>query len=139
MDKFIFDPEPVFLFLKEKGVPLVYAADMQAIGLERDGELIGGVIFTGYSKHNIFMHVAGTEGVNWVTKAYLKATFQYPFKQLNCNRVTGWVDASNHKARRFDEHLGFKKEAVLEGAAQDGGDVIIYRMWKKDCRFISKD
>lgn len=136
MDQLIFQTEPVFSFLQEMGVPLVYAADMQAIGLERNGKLIGGVIYTGYSSHNIFMHVAGTNGVHWVTKTYLKAAFAYPFKQLNCKRVSGWVDASNQKARRFDEHLGFKKEAVLEGAAMDGGDVIIYRMWKDECRFI---
>lgn len=136
MDQLIFDQARVFAFLRERGVPLVYAADMQAIGLERDGELIGGVIYTGYSKHNIFMHVAGTEGVNWVTKRYVKAAFAYPFNVLNCDRITGWVEASNTKARRFDEHLGFKQEAVLEGAATDGGDVILYRMWKHECRFI---
>lgn len=136
MDTLIFEHLPVFEFLRKQGVPLTYSADMQAIGLERDGSLIGGVIYDSYSINNIFLHVAGTEGVNWVTKTYVKAVFGYPFKQLNCKRISGWVEASNDKARRFDEHLGFKQEAVLEGAARDGGDVIIYRMWKDECRFI---
>jgi RimJ/RimL family protein N-acetyltransferase len=136
MSKLIFDADAVFNFLKGRGVDLVYSAGMQGIGNERDGDLIGGVLYDGYTGNNIFMHVAGLDGVNWVNRNFVKAAFGYPFKQLNCNRISGWVDASNQKARRLDEHLGFKQEAVLEGVARDGGDVIIYRMWKHECRFI---
>jgi RimJ/RimL family protein N-acetyltransferase len=136
MSKLIFDADAVFHFLKGRGVDLVYSAGMQGIGNERDGDLIGGVLYDGYTGNNIFMHVAGLDGVNWVNRDLVKAAFGYPFKQLNCNRISGWVDASNQKARRLDEHLGFKQEAVLEGVARDGGDVIIYRMWKHECRFI---
>ena len=50
--------------------------------------------------------------------------------------MSGYVDASNTDARRFDEHVGFQEEARLHGAAPDGGDVIIYVMHKKDCRFL---
>lgn len=136
MSQLIFDADTCFHFLKKQGVPLVYSAGMQGIGIERGGELVGAVLYDGYTDNNIFMHVAGTEGMQWATKSFTKAAFGYPFNQLNCKRVSGWVDASNHKARRLDEHLGFKKEAVLEGAAKDGGDVIIYRMWKHECRFL---
>ena len=136
MSKLIFDADAVFHFLKGQGVDLVYSAGMQGIGIERDDTLVGAVLYDGYTNNNIFMHVAGTDGIQWATKSFVKAVFGYPFKQLNCKRVSGWVDVSNEKARRLDEHLGFKKEAVLEGVARDGGDVIIYRMWKHECRFI---
>jgi RimJ/RimL family protein N-acetyltransferase len=56
--------------------------------------------------------------------------------QLGVNRVSGYVNASNAAARRLDEHLGFKPEAVLTGAATDGGDVILYVMWRKDCKYV---
>jgi hypothetical protein len=49
------------------------------------------------------------------------------------------VDASNLEARRFNEHLGFREEARLTGAAADGGDVVLYVLWKRDCRFIAGD
>lgn len=115
---------------------MVFSAGMQGIGIERDEKLVGGVLYDSYSTHNIFMHVAGTDGMQWATKTFVKAAFGYPFNQLKCSRVSGWVEASNLKARQLDEHLGFKPEAVLEGAARDGGDVIIYRMWRHECRFI---
>lgn len=136
MSKLIFEVDPVYEFVIANGCPLVYAAGMQGIGLERDGKLVAGVIFDSYSTSNIFMHLAGTPGMQWATKSFVKACFGYPFLQLGCTRVSGWTEVSNEKARRLDEHLGFKKEAILEGAARDGGDVIIYRMWKHECRFI---
>jgi RimJ/RimL family protein N-acetyltransferase len=136
MSELIFDADACFRFLKDQGVPLVYSAGMQGIGVKRDDKLVGAVLYDGYTDNNIFMHVAGTDGMQWATKSFVKAAFGYPFNQLKCKLVSGWVDASNQKARRLDEHLGFKPEAVLEGAAKDGGDVIIYRMWKHECRFI---
>lgn len=136
MVNLIFDVDRVFEFVTSRGVPMVFSAGMQGIGVERNGELVGGVLYDSYSTNNIFMHVAGTDGMQWASKSFVKAAFGYPFHQLKCKRVSGWVEASNIKARQLDEHLGFKPEAVLEGAARDGGDVIIYRMWREECRFI---
>lgn len=113
-----------------------FSAGMQGIGIVRDGEVVGGVLYDDYNEQNIWMHVAGTDGIQWATKTFLKEVFAYPFKQLGVKRITGWVEASNEKARRLDEHLGFKHETTLKGAARDGGDVMIYVLWREDCRFI---
>lgn len=118
----------------QQHVPLSACANMTAIGLERDGELVAGVIYEGYNGHNVWMHVAIP---GRITKAYLRYCFHYPFVELGCTRLSGYVEASNAQARRFDEHLGFKQEAVLRGAASDGGDVILYRMTREDCRYVA--
>jgi RimJ/RimL family protein N-acetyltransferase len=112
-------------------------AGMQALGLERDGELIAGVIYEGYNKHNVWMHVAAVPGKRWMTKEYLRAAFLYPFVQLGCSRVSGYVEAWNMDARKFDEHLGFRQEATLQGAASDGGDVILYVMRRSECKYVN--
>jgi RimJ/RimL family protein N-acetyltransferase len=65
------------------------------------------------------------------------AVFAYAFLICGVERVSGYVDASNLEARRFNEHLGFREEARLQGAAADGGDVVLYVLWKRDCRFIA--
>lgn len=131
----IFDPHRVWQFVsKLAGAPRT--SGMQGIGLEKDGDLIAGVLYEGYTGHNIWMHVAAEPGGKWLNKAYLKTCFAYPFLQLGCDRVSGWVEASNDQARRFDEHLGFEQEAVLSRAARDGGDVLIYVMWREECRFL---
>ena len=41
-----------------KHVPLALVDNMTALGLERDGELIAGVIYEGFNGHNVWMHCA---------------------------------------------------------------------------------
>ena len=137
MTQLILDCEPVFQFVTQF-FPLNRSAGQQGIGLQKDGRLIAGVIYDDYNGSNIWMHVAAEPGKQWLNREYLRACFAYPFIQLGVKRISGWVEASNTDARRFDEHLGFKQEAVLTGAARDGGDVIIYRMFKEECKYVHK-
>ncbi len=129
------DTVKVLRFVQQH-VPLAACANMTGIGLERDGELVAGVIYEGYNGFNVWMHVAIP---GRITPSYLRYCFHYPFIELGCRRVSGYVEASNKAARRFDEHLGFQQEAVLHGAASDGGDVILYRMTREDCRYVAQD
>lgn len=108
----------------------------RAIGLEEDGELIAGVVYENYTGKNITMHVAAVPGKRWLNREFLFRSFAYPFLQLGCNRVTGLVKEDNHDARKFDEHLGFKKEGLLRKACDDGSDLILYGMLKEECRWI---
>lgn len=131
----ILDSQPVFDFVTGF-FPLTRSEGQQGIGLVKDGEIIAGVLYDDYNGSNIWMHVAAKEGRTWLNRTFLRACFAYPFLQLNCKRVSGWVEVCNADARRFDEHLGFQPEAILSSAGRDGGDVIIYRMFKDECRFI---
>lgn len=133
-ERIVLNTARVFAFVSER-VPLQPVGGMQGIGFERDGELIAGVLYEGYNPHNVWMHVAAKPGSLWAKRKFLDFVFAYPFRQLGVDRVSGYVNASNQEARRLDEHLGFKQEATLSGAAPDGGDVVIYVMWKKDCRY----
>lgn len=130
----MYDLDTVYAFVNAR-VPVIRCSGMQGIGLERHGELVAGVLYEGFNGHHIWMHVAALAGRRWMTRQYLYACFAYPFVQCGVRRVRGSVNASNVEAQRFDEHLGFTREAVLKGAASDGGDVIIYVMEKKDCRY----
>jgi RimJ/RimL family protein N-acetyltransferase len=133
--RIVSDPARVFAFCKER-MPVSLVAGMKGLGLERDGELVAGVLYEGYNHHNIWMHVAAEPGKKWLNREFLRYCFHYPFVELGCNRVSGYVEAHNADARRFDEHLGFQQEAVLQGAASDGGDVILYVMRRDDCRYL---
>lgn len=135
MDRLVYDLDPVLAFVREHQ-PVYRMEDMQAIGLERDGRLIGGVLFEGYNGKTIWMHVAGDPATKWCTRHYRYAAFAYPFLQLKVDAVRGYVDASNARALRFDKHLGFEEEARLTGAAADGGDVVIVVMRRENCRHV---
>jgi RimJ/RimL family protein N-acetyltransferase len=135
----IFDFDPVFEFIQSAVGGLAKSSDMQAIGLARDGKLVAGAVYEGFNGVNMWVHVAGLPGRSWLNREFLKAGFRYPFIQCGVKRLSGYVNASNTDARRFDEHVGFKEEARLRGAAPDGGDVIIYVMRKEDCRFLGAE
>lgn len=131
-------PEIIFDTLRvldyvSKGTPLPASASMVGIGLERGDRLDVGVIYEGYNGCNIWMH---TRVTGRISKDMLRYSFMYPFVQLGCKRVSGYVEASNAAARRFDEGLGFRVEATLEGAAKDGGDVLIYVMKREWCKYV---
>lgn len=106
------------------------------IALVDNDRVIAGVLFDNYNGASIQMHVAAEPGARWMTRQYLWKCFDYPFRQLQCKLVVGLVAASNHDARRFDEHLGFILKATLEDAHPDG-DLLIYGMTKDQCKWLS--
>lgn len=111
-------------------------ANYAAVGLEKDGELIAGVVYSEYNGSNVFMHVGAT-GKRWLTREYLWFCFYYPFEQMGVKRITGVVEEGNIAARMFDEHLGFQLETRLQDAGRSG-DLLIYRMFKDECKFLRK-
>lgn len=129
------DPARVWAFVNQY-TPVAIMSGMKGLGLEREGELVAGVLYEGYNGHNVWMHVAAEPSKRWLNREYLRYCFYYPFVEMGVKRLTGYVEASNHEARRFDEHLGFKQEAIMSGAASDGGDVILYVMRREHCRYL---
>ena len=128
------DVERVWRFVSQStGIPLSHTA--KALGqLDRDGQrLQAGVIYENFNGVNLWMHNAIAPGA-MLTREFLRYAFAYPFDELGARRLSAWVDESNAAARRFDEHLGFKLETRLAGAARDGGDALIYVMRREDCR-----
>jgi RimJ/RimL family protein N-acetyltransferase len=138
MKRIVWDqPERVMQFVAAQTGEDCYR-DYTAIGLELDGELIAGVVYTLHTgpRGAVMMHVASDGSRRWMTHAYLAACFRYPFVQLGCRRVTGLVRADNAAAQRFDEHLGFRREGLIRQGCNDGCDLILYGMLESECRFL---
>lgn len=110
----------------------------QAIGLERDGELIAGVIYDRYSGPDISLHLAAVPGRRWLNRLFLHEVLRYPFLQLEVARISGEVEASNSDALRLNAHVGFEYEATKRGAASSGDDLILMVLWKSKCRFLGE-
>ncbi len=135
---FDYDLDAVLPFMQALVPGLARADDMRAIGLRRGGRLVAGVLYEGFNGRNLWMHVAAEPGARWLVRDYLRACFAYPFLVCGVERISGYVNESNTRARRFNEHLGLREEARLRGAAPDGGDVIIFAMWRQDCRHVAQ-
>ncbi len=115
----------------------VYRSEWQkSIVQKRDGEIVGAVLYQDFNGHNIFVHQAAVPGRRWATRDFLYWTMHYPFVQLGATRMTGWVEEDNIYVQKFNEHLGFRREATLTGAGQNGQNVHLYVMHRDDCRYV---
>lgn len=117
-------------------IGLVPTPNMVCIGIIGADETIKGVVgFDGFNGASVQMHSAG-EG-NWITRDLLWACFDYPFRVCELNMVIGLVPSGNERAVRFNEHVGFKKAYVLEGAHPDGS-LVLMTMTRQECRYLDR-
>lgn len=107
-----------------------------AIGLEDDDKLVAGVVYSDYNGSNITAGIAG-EGRNWMTREFLWFMFYYPFIQAGAKRITACVEQTNIVSQQFVEKLGFELEFAMKDAGKTG-DLLIYRMLRKDCRYLER-
>lgn len=108
-----------------------------AIGLERYGQLIAGVVYTGLTDRSVQMHIAAIPGKRWCTREFILAFFGYPFVQLRLSRVTALVRASNVDSLKFCDHIGMTREGVLREATAEG-DLVIFGMLRRECRYLDE-
>jgi RimJ/RimL family protein N-acetyltransferase len=106
-----------------------------AIGLERNGRLVVGVVYDQFNGANVCMHISAEPGRHWLNRLFLWAMFDYPFNVLNVKRVTGQICSSNTDSIRFAEHIGFTYETRIKDASPNG-DLLIYALFKNQCRYI---
>jgi len=109
-----------------------FAEGSSAIGLQKDGETIAGVIYENWNRQSIFCHIA-IEGR--MTKAYLKAIFDYPFNVCNVKKIIVPVVSNHVKSIKLVTKMGFNEEARLKDASLDG-DIIFLTLAKENCRFL---
>lgn len=93
------------------------------IGVDRDGELIGGFVFHNWSPDAGVIEVsfAGIDG-RWLTRPVLHGVFSYAFDQLGCQMVCSRTPATLRRAARIARAYGFKQVTIprLFGRTEDG-------------------
>ncbi len=107
-----------------------YHYDAQSIGLERDGDIIAGVIYESFMGTSITCQIAITGKVN---KKYLRAIFNYPYIACNVEKIIALVIGDNHKSIKLVKNMGFTEEARIK---RSNGDMIFFTMLKSECRFL---
>jgi hypothetical protein len=122
-------------FLRAHGVPLQVTDDFQALGVVRDGHLIAVVAFNTFCGRTCSMHVAG-DGGHWVNRELLKASFAYPFKQLDLVSVLSPVAADNERGLKFEKHLGFEEVLRVPEGWAHGVDLVLLELQRARCRWI---
>lgn len=103
-----------------------------AIGLEKDGEIVAGVMYENWNGKSIVAHMAAS---GRLTRSFLGAIFRYAYVKCGVDKVILPISSGNVKSNKFAQSLGFKEEARLVDA-DPLGDIILYSLKKSDCRFL---
>lgn len=110
-------------------------ADTVISRVDEEEELLGGMIYTAFTRASIHMHVAGFRN-NWANRDFLWCIFDYPFNQLGCKKVFGQVVETNTKALEIDLKLGFKIVTKIDDVYPEGG-VYVLGMTREECKWLS--
>jgi hypothetical protein len=103
-----------------------------AMGLERDGELVGGVLFNCFEGADVHVTVAGT---GW-TRDFLRAVGEYVYDQLGCARAT--ITTEHRKVAELALRLGGKQEGVLRDHFGPGSDALVIGVLRREYRYLER-
>jgi hypothetical protein len=101
----------------------------------KDGKVMGGAVYQAYTGESCVMHLASFDP-RWLTRDLCWIGHHYPFMQLGVKRIFGQVPEDNLKARRLNEHGGFRTIARIEGVYRDGVACLVMVLEKEDSRFL---
>lgn len=86
----------------------------QAIGVvDREGKIIGGVVFHGWNSHYRTVEVScAADSAKWLSRSTIRGILSYPFEQLGCGRVSSVTRPEDKRTRHVLEALGFTYEGT---------------------------
>ncbi len=91
------------------------------------------VIYDNYNGASIMAHIV-VEGR--LTRAFLWAIFDYPYRVCSVEKIICPVEATNLRSRKLAENMDFAIEARLTDC-HPNGDLLLYTLRKADCRFLT--
>jgi RimJ/RimL family protein N-acetyltransferase len=103
--------------------------------ISEHGHLLGATVFHEYRSNYSTIQMSFAGGNGWLSRAYLRRIWAYPFEQLNCQRVYGCVAKKNLVAQETALRMGAINEATLKQGFGDD-DMIIFRVLKEECRWL---
>lgn len=118
------------------GDPLGCYGHFYAMGAERNGELVAGIVIDHVNGANGYAHVR----INRAGKdvyALIRAFFDYAFRQCGLKRITAMCPSTNEKALEFDRKVGFAEEYRIADGVPDG-DMVVMVMRPETCRWLEQ-
>lgn len=99
------------------------------LGIERDGRIVGGVVFNVFEAADVHVSVAGSG----FTKGFLAECGHYVFAVLGLRRAT--VITEQPRIVRLAERLGGQVEGLMRDHFGEGRDAFVIGVLKDDYRY----
>lgn len=99
------------------------------MGIERDGEIIAGVVFNSFTGTDVAVTVAGER----FTRGFIAAVGEYVFKQMGCLRMS--ITTEQPKVIEIAKRLNAQTEGCKRNHFGIGRDGIVLGILKEDWKF----
>lgn len=103
--------------------------------LDRAGRIRGMVAYDRWTDASVEAHMATEAPIVW--RSLAAPAFRYPLEEAGREQILGLIRSDNLPSLRMALALGFTVEHRLRGAAASGVDLVLVRMRKQDCRWLS--
>jgi hypothetical protein len=80
------------------------------------------------------VHIAADD--KRIPRSFVRAGFEYAFKQLGLIRVFAWMDPAKPHPLDIDYRLGFKDAFCVPGGTLEGNDLILIELKREDCKWL---
>lgn len=110
-------------------IGVVFSPPLTCLGVERDGEVIGGFVFNSYEGADIHVSAAG----RGATKGLFAEVGHYVYSVLGCERMT--IITEKPEVVRLAERLGGQVEGLMRNHFGAGRDAFIVGILKAEYRF----
>jgi len=109
-----------------------FSSPVTAIGVATD-HLIAGMVYHDYQPKfgTMQLSMAATSPM-WARREIIHALLSYPFDQLGCQKIWTATALENVKALKVNEHVGFKREAILAHQFGRKRHAVIMRLLRPD-------
>lgn len=124
----IVDDERVARFVGERVGATIFPP-WTAMGIEKDGEIIGGALFNCFTRHDVQVTIAGR---GW-TKGFLAEMGNYIFKTMGCVRFT--AETEQPSVVRMVERVGGQIEGMKRNQFGPGRDAFVLGVLAEEYRF----
>lgn len=101
----------------------------EAVGIDKDGEIIGGVIFNNFTGNDIHVSVAGK---GW-SRQFISSIGEYVYDKLHCGRMT--VITEQPRIVRIAERLGGQVEGLMRDHFGEDRHGYIVGILQKDWKY----
>lgn len=135
--RYIYDRHDELVAWAEKRIPgQHFRDDAVAIGHERDGRIVGVVVYDTFTQGSCCIGLASDGSKRWMTSEFATRAMAYPFVQCGFRRITAFVSERNEASLRFTRGFGWTREGVLREAGPEGEDMIMFGMLRRECRWL---
>jgi L-amino acid N-acyltransferase YncA len=114
-----------------------FRSAVAAIGWTRDDDLTCGVMYEHFTGRSITATIAAAPGAVW-PRQFLRAIFDYPFKQLNVQKILAYIEEANWKSCALVERMGFSVEAKVQHVFPSGA-MLIYTVTADKCHWLESE